>query len=571
MVMRLLRPLTLMGVALAAVAGDDPATIPVTEVTVFKDGHAFVAHEGVVKTDSDGNVALDYLPTPVLGTFWSACLQEGATLKAVVAAQRHVTIERTALQLRQLIEANPNQDCTITEQDGLSYRATIQGLPVRSSEEMERTNPPGTAVPQPVKGDVVFLKTEAGTKVLPLERIRDVVFLRDPVKTIKEDEIRNRLVLKLDWGGAAPAPEARVGMVYFQRGLRWIPSYKIELDGAGKARLILQGTLVNELTDLENANVNFVVGVPSIKFANETDPMALQSLAVRVVASTEGGNLFSNTSNTFSNNVLMTQVSGNGGFNPESSTAGGAVNLGPEVGAADQREELFVFRATGVTLKRGERMVMRIAEYDAAYRDVYALDIPVGYTTENGPSVSDDASAQIAHALKEPRVMHRIRLTNAGPHPFTTAPALLLQEGTVLAQSMMTYAAVGAEVDLDVTKAVDIQVALDDQESGRTPNATQWMGQQFQRIALSGKLTLFSLRSEPVEVEVTRHLYGEIDSAGQDGKIRKVNAIEDADPSSTRGSWPYVWLNGRGEITWKATLQPRQPAVLEYAWHYFWK
>ncbi|MFA6243999.1 MAG: hypothetical protein WC655_23860 [Candidatus Hydrogenedentales bacterium] len=558
----------LVGVAIVAARGQDPATLPVTEVTVFKDGHAFVAHEGMAKTDPEGNVALDYLPAPVLGTFWSHSAQDGVALKAVVAAQRHVTIERTALQLRQLIEANSGQDCMVTEQDGLSYRATLEGLPVRSSEELERTSPPGVPGRLPEKGEVVFLKTDAGTKVLPLERIRDVVFLGDPSKTIKEEELRNRLLLKLDWGGVTPAPEARVGMMYFQKGIRWIPGYKVELDGAGKAHLVLQGTLVNELTDLDNVAVNLIVGVPNIQFANDTDPMALQSLAVQVAMSAPSAPMFSNSFG----NIITTQVAGNGGFNSDGGGAGPpALNLGPEVGAADQREELFVFRVEGVTLKRGERMVLKIAEYDVAYKDVYVLDIPVGSMSQQGPSVSDDAAAQMARATKEPKVMHRVRLTNAGPHPFTTAPALLIQNGAVLAQSMMTFAAPGADVDLDVTKAVDIQVAREDQETNRTPNATTWMGQQFQQIAMSGKLTLTSLRETPIEVEVTRHVYGEIDSAGQDGKIRMVNAVEDVAASAPPESWPYTWLNSRGEIRWKTVLQPRQPMVLEYAWHYFWK
>jgi hypothetical protein len=45
------------------------AKMPVKEITVFKDGHAFVLHEGPLPTDGAGNVVLDYLPAPVLGTF----------------------------------------------------------------------------------------------------------------------------------------------------------------------------------------------------------------------------------------------------------------------------------------------------------------------------------------------------------------------------------------------------------------------------------------------------------------------------------------------------------------------
>jgi len=46
------------------------ARLPIKELTIFKDGHALVLHEGKLATDDAGNVVLDYLPTPVLGTFW---------------------------------------------------------------------------------------------------------------------------------------------------------------------------------------------------------------------------------------------------------------------------------------------------------------------------------------------------------------------------------------------------------------------------------------------------------------------------------------------------------------------
>ena len=47
------------------------ARIPVKEITVFKDGHAFLLHSGKMPVDSAGNVVLDALPQPVLGTFRS--------------------------------------------------------------------------------------------------------------------------------------------------------------------------------------------------------------------------------------------------------------------------------------------------------------------------------------------------------------------------------------------------------------------------------------------------------------------------------------------------------------------
>jgi hypothetical protein len=52
-----------------APAGPRPR-LPVKEVTVFKDGHAFVLHEGRLPT-AGSDVVMDYLPAPVIGTFWA--------------------------------------------------------------------------------------------------------------------------------------------------------------------------------------------------------------------------------------------------------------------------------------------------------------------------------------------------------------------------------------------------------------------------------------------------------------------------------------------------------------------
>src|SRR5437868_5768010 len=86
------------------------AKMPVKEITVFKDGHALVLHSGKMPTDAAGNVQMDYLPTPVIGTFWPFSADKNVKLSAVTASLRRVKIERTGLNLQELIEANPGTD-----------------------------------------------------------------------------------------------------------------------------------------------------------------------------------------------------------------------------------------------------------------------------------------------------------------------------------------------------------------------------------------------------------------------------------------------------------------------------
>ncbi len=102
----------------SAVSSKALARMPVKEVTVFKDGHAFVLHAGRMATDEAGNVVLDQLPSPVIGTFWPYVADRRAKLTSVTASQREVLVERTALDLRQLIEGNAGASVVVTETQG---------------------------------------------------------------------------------------------------------------------------------------------------------------------------------------------------------------------------------------------------------------------------------------------------------------------------------------------------------------------------------------------------------------------------------------------------------------------
>ena len=167
------------------------ARMPIREVTIFKDGHAFVLHEGTMPTDDEGNVLMDYLPTPVLGTFWAHSAEKKAKLTAVVASPHRVRLDRTALNVRDLIEANIGAQVSVTEMptgretQSITYSATVLEVPERSGEELEKTSPPNSGEKLPQKGSVVLLKTDGGIKAVPFDRILDVTFKRHPEAAIR--------------------------------------------------------------------------------------------------------------------------------------------------------------------------------------------------------------------------------------------------------------------------------------------------------------------------------------------------------------------------------------------------
>ncbi|MCW3098376.1 MAG: hypothetical protein JWL77_3994 [Chthonomonadaceae bacterium] len=555
--------------------------MPVKEITVFKDGHTLVLHEGTMPTDANGYVQMDYLPNPVIGTFWPYSNDKNVTLNSVVASPRKVLVTRTALSLRELLESNPGAEVRVTQMDGTTVDAKVVGVLTRSSEELEALSQPSSGEKLPEKGNIILLKTAEGVDAFPLDTIKAVSFKGDLKRTASDEEFRNLLTLKLDWPNNKPARTAAVGMMYLQKGIRWIPSYKMTLDGKGGATLKLQATLLNELTDLDDVTANLVIGVPSFAFKDTADPIALQQAFAQL------SSYFSADSRTnyALSNGLMGQQAGGGGRAGE--RLGGqpgdpGANLGPELAGSEKNEDLFVFTVKHISLKKGQRMVLPITEIAVRYRDIYTMDLPVAPPQElRGGGAGRYNNQELARLMAAPKAMHVIRLANTSRLPITTAPVLILNGERVLAQAMTTYTAPGGELDLTLTTATDIRVKKTDKEAARTPNAVKWNDQLYTKVDLVGTITVINFTDHPVDLEVTRNVLGIVGRADHDGKAAMVNVFEDDDyaASNERPSWwtSYTWpdwwfhFNGVGRITWKVHLDAGKTVDLGYTWHYFWR
>ena len=556
------------------------ARIPVKEITVFKDGHAFVVHEGSLPVDSAGNVQLDYLPTPVLGTFWPYSDTKDVRLSAVTASPRRVLVERTALTLRELIEANVGGRADIARSDGGGNLTDmlILGPPTRSSEELDATNPTEGESPLPVKADLILVKGPNGTLALPYSAIKDATFKADPKLKLAHEEYRHLLTLKLEWPGGRIGRTADVGMGYLQRGFRWIPGYRVAIDGKGNAALKLQATMLNELTDVKDVTANLVIGVPNFYFKETPDPIGLQDRLAQLSRYFQEG---SQTAAGLSN-AIMTQAARMGDFRGGGGMGGAAPrpprDLGPEVAGSGRSEDLFVFTVRHVTLDKGQRMVIPVTDYALKYRDVYTLDIPFAAPPEVRANVSTEQQAEIARLLMAPKAEHQLRITNNSKHPLTTAPAMIVQGERVLGQGLMTYTSAGSDTDLTVTTATDIRVKKDEKEAGRIPNAATFQGSQYMRVNMAGTITLTNFKSEAVDMEVTRYVLGHAGPATNGGKAEMINWYEEGGTAVDNRphwwswySWPHWWtrLNGVGRFTWNLKLDPGKSVDLGYTWHYF--
>lgn len=551
------------------------ARLPVREVTIFKDGHAFVLQEGAAAVSPRGTIVLDDLPAPVLGTFWPFSADPNVPLVSITAESRKLAGERNTRDLLELLSVNIGKEAVIKEQDGPEYAAKVRDVVKRTPPAA----PPGAAEPgspPPPPGGlepIVLLETWQGVKVVNVGRIRDVTFKDAPSTAIAEPSERGVLTMQLP--PSAAGREVSVGLAYLQKGLRWIPEYEVTLEPGGQARIRLQATLINEMIDLEGATAHLVIGVPTFAFKDTLDPMSLRQTVAQL---SQYFQTDAQTAYAFSN-AIMTQRARAGEYRGDAVQQPGAAPAdGPEPPEGAKNEDLFIFTVKNVTLRKGARMVLPVAEFAIPYEDQFALDLPFSPPDDVRCNVSTEQQLELAKLFRAPKVMHRIKLTNRSAYPLTTAPALIRREGRLLAQSMMIYAAVGACSEIDVTTAVDIKATKHEAEKRRIPNALDWNGNKLTRVDLVGKLTLTNFKDKTVTVRVTRSVLGEMDKASAGGAVSGVNLLEADDVIGSPKhywwrwyNWPWWWMhvNGIGKAEWSVALEPGQSAELEYAWHYF--
>ena len=547
-IVALLVPLALCGASLAQTPAA-AADMPVKELTAFKDGHAYVLRDAPLGSDAGAQVALDELPRPVLGTFWPFVTGGDARLRSAKAGMEEVEVTRPAVTVLEIARANVGKQVSVEVRDGELVTGELRAIPEHEGA-----------------GQVLLVAQDSLVHAVAIERVRGLSVDGAVVDVVTVQERRPRLVLDVEGGGEG----ARVGVVYVQKGFRWIPSYRVDLGDDGAASVQLQATLVNDLVDLDGATVNLVVGVPEFAFADMVDPIALQQQTAQVAqaAARAQSQRFSN----FLSNSLTTQVASYGADAQNAPAA-----TGPEVGDAEAAEDLFVFPVQNVTLAKGERLVVPIAKFSVPYRDAYRLDVPMAPPMQYQQRLNDQRVIELARELAAPKVRHVLRLTNTTSGPFTTAPAMVFSGGRVLAQGHMKYTPRGATADLQINAAIDVGVEVAEREVGRD-EGVELRDDRYARIRLRGVVTLRNGKAEAVEVEVTRRVMGRIDEVGSGGESLQLDLLR-AWANSPRPkwwgwwSWPWWWYqyNGFGECRWTVALAPGERVRLEAEWHYYWR
>lgn len=505
-------------------------TPEVKRAAVFKNGYAFTYREGEATT-GNGWAYTNSIPAGVLGTVWGYSTTPNVKINQLVASEV-TNIESDSVRMASLLQiliANENsrirfQTNFYNEKKSYEGNFTVIGNDSQAA---------------------IALKTEAGTLFVPFASIYNIELLdKIEMQKIEKSVVSNtRLSLKVD--GAPDGQKINLGIAALERGIRWIPAYRVEVKGEPikEAKLELEAMLINDLTDLKNTDVYFVVGVPSFLFQDEVSPLSLNTAFAGVSTG------FRRDMGNIASNSIMTQVAGQ--------RMGDDRNISPtsddeEQGAGFSAEQLYLYQANQVNLKKGERMSQRLFSLTVPCSEVFEWTI--------NDSTQTDASYARSMPITQPlvnQVWYGLRLKNTTGMPWTTAPAIGFRDWKPLGQNMMTFTPNGGENILRIAPATEIIGTHNLEEKSREPKQIRYSGSSYDYdlVTVEGTIKLKNVKKQPVEIVLTRNVTGDVLSATENGKI-------------SREGFNLQAVNPNSIIKWNLTL-PTGEKEIKYSYKVF--
>jgi len=279
---------------------------------------------------------------------------------------------------------------------------------------------------------------------------------------------------------------------------------------------------------MNNVELRFVTGFPSIPWATLTEPLLSQQSVDQFTG-------------------FLNSVGDRDSFRGRRET-GGIMNQAPSMAASDftgafnpstlvgeQAEDLFFYRQGGVTLKRGDRALYMLFEAKSEYEHLYKADL-------FDSTASNDSYMPMPDGPTD--VWHTIKFKNTAGQPLTTGPASMYQKNQVVGQDTLSYTSPGADVTVNMSKALDIRVDASEEEVSRERQVKLPNTNYYDLVTIKGTVSVRNMKKESVKLKLTKSFTGELVSASNAGKETKLaKGLRDVNPR-TRVEWEPTMKSG---------------------------
>ena len=546
----LLLSLIVLVVASVTAGAQDALQPTVDEVALFKNGLGFALRH--VEVPGAGEFVIDDLPVPLHGSFWIVPdSKETELLEAIAFSQpRKKTTE--ALTIVDLVKANVGKQVEVQVSPDEWVKGTIVSVPEEepklpisnsgrgnyrgwSQDPFGGFMPPSLDVIRNLQqGGIVLLKTAQGVMATNTNSIRAIRSSEaDFATSVTRTGPGAGLRVKIKGAGGT------VRIACLEWGLTWAPSYMVDITDQKEASVICKAEVLNDAEDLAGVTLQFVTGYPNLAFSSVISPMALMGDVNDFI------NQLTNRDSGRRGDVTMQQaVMSNAFYAGES---GGM--MAPPVATTGQgsfHEDLFFYPQTDVTLEKGQRAYYPVFAKKAPYEHLYRWQIGDSLDSRGRWRNEDTGENQ-------EEVWHVLRIENAGGIPWTTAPAMTVQESRILGQDTLFFTNPKDKTLLKLTRSVDLVATQVEREIDRQVDALRRHGNHCDLITVEGRLRVTSHKPKAAVMLIEKVLTGEVLETSVQPKTETLTA--------------NVWLdNPRQKLTWEAELEPGGELEVTYTY-----
>jgi hypothetical protein len=537
----------------AASSDELPLAAPkVKSVALFKNGLGFFFKSAETPL-KDGWACLDSLPDAALGSFWIGTLGKGGPITDLVTYKQKLSESVDATSIAELLEVNTGKRVALLYTVGSEttrLEGTLVGVPSSkrienpeilrriSASDYRRVQVEAAIEVDRLAGSIVLLKVEGKdrttVRALNKANIQSLELLESPVLTNKREYTQPRIKFRV---GGNPR-SAEVTMTYLEKGITWSPSYRIDIANEKTAEISLDAVLANDAEDLDDTEVSFVVGYPNFLYSDFLSPLSSRQMVSEFIQSLLSGR------GTDANSPFANVMSQSIRYEPRSDASMAYSSRQPLPGEASQ--DLYFYRKTGVTLKKGERASYGIFTAPVPYEHIYEWNISDNMNIDEWGHRRDGNSGKES----DEQVWHTVRLRNSTKQPWTTAPAFVVNGTLPVAQDILKFTPPGAKNTVRLTVASDVHGEASQVETDR--QSVKLYGNNYIVVTVDGKLKVTNSKSSGVNLEVKKSLVGEVIAASENGVATKIaSKINSVNPVS-ESVWTFALPAGETkELTYQ--------------------
>jgi hypothetical protein len=534
----------------AAAAGTN-TVLKIERLALFKNGLGYATATATLPEKAT-SVRLGQLPVPSYGTFWVGYPKE-VKVRSLTTAMETVDELFPVTGVDQLLRLNPGRKVLLHTSGGpgneqVVIEGVVQPLPATPTAteppspyfmDVRRTpdRPYYYGYPPAPQNGILLVKTEKGMVALAPGAVQRVEFAgAEPLCVTTNQQKRPAIQMELE----KPAGGQRVAVSYLARGITWVPSYRIDLSDEKSAVFSAQAQIINELTDIEAADVDLVTGFPNIQFAELPNPVAMSQTLAEFLKSLAAGRAEGGERGYMVQQQALANLS-SGYDNAPLPTYSTAVT-------GQTAEDLFLYPLPKVSLKKGATATIPLFTTEMPYRHLYTWKI--------GDQLDGDTSRQRGDGKSAEEVWHICRLVNAARMPLTTAVAEFVKDSQFVGQDTCFYTAAGAEASIRINRALNVQAEQAEVEVERKRNAANFNGTSYDLVKLRGELKLRNRLDKAIDLEITKELSGEVIERSEDAK----------DVQTAKG---LKQINPKHVLTWMSPLKAGEELKLTYSYQLY--